>query len=355
MEANTTGSENTAIGTQALQTNVTDSANTAVGYRALESSNGGNYNTAVGSRCLEDTTTGDNNTAVGYNALHENTTGADNVAVGHEAAFTGSNNNNTSAGYHAFKWSTGADNVSVGKEALRGNGSGSGGTGGRNVAIGYQAMLSANGNAYRNTAVGWQSMKDVTTGYQNVCLGKSAGYNLTTGARNVILGPEMEASAVDRNYEYSIGYATAGNGDGTFYVHSTSGAYNGTNSSTWHTTSDIRIKKNVTDNNTGLDILKQIQVRNFEYKTKEEIVEGAPELKDVIKSVFVEQEGTQLGVIAQEIEKVLPEVVDVQSTGIKTVTPDNLTWHLVNAVKELSAKNDALAAEVEQLKSQLNN
>ena len=28
---------------------------------------------------------------------------------------------------------------------------------------------------------------------------------------------------------------------------------------------------------------------------------------------------------------------------------------LVNAVKELSAKNDALAAEVEQLKSQLNN
>ena len=71
--------------------------------------------------------------------------------------------------------------VSVGKEALRGNGSGSGGTGGRNVAIGYQAMLSANGNAYRNTAVGWQSMKDVTTGYQNVCLGKSAGYTITTG------------------------------------------------------------------------------------------------------------------------------------------------------------------------------
>ena len=28
---------------------------------------------------------------------------------------------------------------------------------------------------------------------------------------------------------------------------------------------------------------------------------------------------------------------------------------LINAVKELSAKNDALAAEVEQLKSQLNN
>ena len=59
-------------------------------------------------------------------------------------------------------------------------------------------------------------------------------------------------------------------------------------------------------------------------------------------------EGVQLGVIAQEIEEILPEVVKTQSTGVKTVDPDNLTWYLINAVKELSA-------EVEQLKSQLNN
>ena len=34
---------------------------------------------------------------------------------------------------------------------------------------------------------------------------------------------------------------------------------------------------------------------------------------------------------------------------------DRIVPILINAVKELSAKNDALAAEVEQLKSQLNN
>ena len=48
-------------------------------------------------------------------------------------------------------------------------------------------------------------------------------------------------------------------------------------------------------------------------------------------------------------------MVQEQSTGVKTVNADSLTWILVNAVKELSAKNDALAVEVEQLKSQLNN
>ena len=51
--------------------------------------------------------------------------------------------------------------------------------------------------------------------------------------------------------------------------------------------------------------------------------------------------------IAQEIAKVLPEVVKTQSTGVKTVDPDNLTWYLINAVKELSAENNALKARLD--------
>jgi len=60
-------------------------------------------------------------------------------------------------------------------------------------------------------------------------------------------------------------------------------------------------------------------------------------------------------VIAQEIAEVLPDVVETSSTGVKTVNSDNLTWYLVNAVKELSTKNDELAAEIASLKSQINN
>ena len=51
--------------------------------------------------------------------------------------------------------------------------------------------------------------------------------------------------------------------------------------------------------------------------------------------------------IAQEIAEVLPDVVETQSTGVKTVNPDNLTWYLVNAVKELSAENTALKARLD--------
>jgi len=54
-------------------------------------------------------------------------------------------------------------------------------------------------------------------------------------------------------------------------------------------------------------------------------------------------------VIAQEVMDILPDVVDThEATGVMSVNPDNLTWYLVNAIKDLSAK-------VEALESKLNN
>ena len=85
-------------------------------------------------------------------------------------------------------------------------------------------------------------------------------------------------------------------------------------------------------------------MRNFEYRTAEEITE-------VPSSAAIGKEGVQLGVIAQEIETVLPDVVREESTGVKSLVPDTITWYLVNAVQELSAQVTALQAEVNTLKS----
>ena len=126
-------------------------------------------------------------------------------------------------------------------------------------------------------------------------------------------------------------------------------AYNSANNSSWSTTSDERIKKNIINNNVGLDKINQIQVRNFEYRKPEEVDSTLP------SHAAIDKEGVQLGVIAQEIQKILPDVVKTESTGCLSVNPDNLTWYLINAVKELSTKNDELAAEIASLKSQINN
>ena len=123
--------------------------------------------------------------------------------------------------------------------------------------------------------------------------------------------------------------------------------YQASNATTWAQTSDERIKKNIVDNNDGLNKLKDIQVRNFEYKTLEEITDF-----DNPSSAVVDKEGIQLGVIAQEIETILPNVVTQESTGVKTVNTDNLTWYLVNAVQELSTQVDELKQELIALKGE---
>jgi len=81
-----TGSNNTAIGREALYNNTTASNNTALGYQALyaQTTASGGHNTAVGVGALKTVTTGYQNVAVGYNALNL-CTGAYNVAVGENA------------------------------------------------------------------------------------------------------------------------------------------------------------------------------------------------------------------------------------------------------------------------------
>ena len=54
--------------------------------------------------------------------------------------------------------------------------------------------------------------------------------------------------------------------------------------------------------------------------------------------------GTQLGLIAQELEVVLPNSVTTNWKGVKTINTDDLFWHMLTAIKELSTKVKALEA-----------
>ena len=126
-----------------------------------------------------------------------------------------------------------------------------------------------------------------------------------------------------------------------------SGNYNAANSSSWNTTSDRRLKKNITNSSIGLAEINQIQVRNFEYKTKDDLAEI--ESDGLKETDIIDKSGVQVSAIAQELQAVLPKCVTEQSTGVLSVDTDNLTWHLVKAVQELSAKNDALEARIATL------
>jgi len=331
--ANTTGSNNTAIGASALQANTTSSNNTAVGYQAgygVTTSGSTPNTTSVGFQALY-TGGGGNDTAIGYKALYSgNTSGGVNVAVGGNSLTsltTGAYC--TAIGYNSAQANTtGSANVAVGREALYSNTTASNIT-----AVGHQALYgTASGN--NHTAVGYQAGVNVAGSAGGfVALGYQAGGNFTSGFNGVFIGSSVQAGAPTGNNEIVIGTnGQTGKGSSTgFIAPSTGGVYQGNNSTLWSVTSDIRIKKNIVDNNNGLDIINQIQVRNFEYRLPQEITE-------VPQEQAVQKQGIQLGVIAQELKEILPECVKTESTGVMTVDADNLTWYLINAVKELTAR-----------------
>ena len=62
------------------------------------------------------------------------------------------------------------------------------------------------------------------------------------------------------------------------------------------------------------------------------------------------KEGRQIGLVAQDVEKVLPELVSEDSKGYKAVSYAKLTAVLVEAVKELKNENQKQQAEIEELR-----
>ena len=59
-----------------------------------------------------------------------------------------------------------------------------------------------------------------------------------------------------------------------------------------------------------------------------------------------ENEGHDIGVIAQEIEKVLPEVVTTRDNGYKAVKYEKLVALLIQTNKELLERVEALEAKI---------
>jgi len=154
-----------------------------------------------------------------------------------------------------------------------------------------------------------------------------------------LIGYNVDCASVGDNYSIVISSdQDVGRGTSTALIDPNGGAtFQGDNNSTWSTTSDERVKKNIVDNNKGLEVINKIQIRNFEYRTKDEITDF-----ENPKAAVIKKKGIQLGVIAQEIEKILPEAVKEESTGVKSVNTDNLVWYLINAVKELKAEIEIL-------------
>ncbi|MEQ1734463.1 MAG: tail fiber domain-containing protein, partial [Bacteroidia bacterium] len=159
---NVTANPNTIIGANALHggdatpANNTASDNVAIGYRSMYGTVGsastGTQNVAVGNNAMRFNTTGGFNTANGTNALNANLTGTGNTAIGNSSLWQNiSGNFNVSVGFSSLANTTGNYNTGVGEQSLSLNT-----TGNYNSAFGNLANVSI-GTLTNATAIGYNS------------------------------------------------------------------------------------------------------------------------------------------------------------------------------------------------------
>ena len=219
--------------------------------------------------------------------------------------------------------------------------------------MGYSALSANCGDG--NTAVGRQAGTGVT-GNNNTCFGDGAGESITSGSDNICIGHDAGSGQVNTvNDQLYIARSNAALGnDPVFLYGGSSGALiNGDNSSTFNTVSDQRIKKNIVDSPKGLAEILQVRIRNFEYRTFDELDDDVKALNDGKGLNVLNKSGVKTGVIAQELEAIFPNDVIELPDGTKNVKIENTQWALIKAVQELSAKIDALETENTAIKVRL--
>jgi hypothetical protein len=357
-DATSTANNNTFVGSSAGRLNSTGHSNTFVGTEAGINTTTGYDNTFVGKHAGYFNKTGSNNTFIGEGSGYENETVSANTFIG---ASAGSNHNtgdhNTfvgnASGYHHH---SGGNNTFLGCFSGQSHG-----TGEDNTFVGYLAGFSSNTGSH-NTFVG-QSAGYGCEGDNNTIVGDNAGFTNISGNGNVFLGYNAGYSETDSDKLYIDNSNTStpliwgdfandkvainsklgvGTNPGT-YTLELSGCTGGNcagkpDGTTWTNTSDIRLKDIHGNYEWGLTELAHITPVRFSYKKANEL--GLPSRQELV------------GLVAQEVEDVIPEAVSEDDRGYLRLNADPVLWAMLNAIKELKTEVETLKERVKELEAQ---
>ncbi len=329
----------------------------------------GDNNTFLGGRAGFSNIHGSFNTYVGNGAGFGNTSGTGNDFVGTFAGFYNPGYDNTIIGCFA-----GFNSVGGNEDILIGTGSGYLIKGSNNLLIGNGAAGEYTSTGNYNLILGNLAGQANTTGSKNVFIGYNAGYFNAVGSSNVFIGYQVGYNEIGSNKLYidnsntsspliwgdfssrilnfngNVGIGTSTPGQKLDIIAGNGRVQTGYN---WLTNSDIRYKKNISFLSGCLEKVLAMKGVSFDLKND---------------SLNVGTERKNIGFIAQELEKVVPEVVFTGSDGYKSVAYDKITAVLTEAIKEqqkqiecqqkqinsINLENQQLRSELDELKTLVN-
>ena len=262
------------------------------------------------------------NTAVGCFSLYGNTTGHFNTGVGAGALFLNIGNENTAVGVLALFGNTiGVDNTAIGPFALQSNT-----TGNFNVALGNNALTG------------------LTTGSNNIALGTDAGVGVSTGNSNIDIGNFGGGES-----------ATIRIGDPTIHAATFIAGISGT---------AVTGAPVVINGNGQLGVAPSSKRFKTDIKPMDKASETIFALKPVTfcyKKEIDPQSLPQFGLVAEEVERVNPDLVARDSYG----KPFSVRYEVVNAmllneflkehrkVEQLEQQVEKLTAGLQKVSAQL--
>jgi hypothetical protein len=223
---------------------------------------------------------------------------------------------NSNGGYGGGFYNTGGNNTSLylanssGTETVLINSSGSSFFNGGKIGIGTSSPVS-----YLTV--------NADDGGNNLCVFKNT--NTTNG-----YGISVQLSVSNTSNWFYEGSASSVQ---KILIYSNGNIVNVNNS--YGTLSDISLKENIVDATPKLNDILNLKVRNFNLKNDE-------------------NKTKQIGFIAQEIEEIFPNLVDIDnSTNLKSIKTSVLVPMLVKAIQELNQKREEQQAQIEELKGEI--
>lgn len=273
------------------------------------------------------------------------TLGASTVtAIGYYAMYGASSSNSVAIGAYAGAFSASSDAIMIGKKAGYNN------NGVNNILIGQYA---AAGTSLSNSiAIGFEAGK-LSGGSNNVFIGYGAGHfgsSHVTGSNKYILLPYSSSTfQSDTGYRFNLsstrpqmiigpGHGAPGGAsfNNTILLLYANKVYARQTSMTLFS-SDRRAKENIIKAKYGINEIRKINTYTFNFKS------------DKTKNV-------QVGLIAQEVQKYIPEAVKENIyTGKLMIDFDWILFPVANAIKDvdktLTQMNKDLMAQAKQLVS----
>ena len=363
--------DNVCIGTTAGDAITTGKRHVAIGMNALSEMSSGLNCVAIGSGALRDAT-GDYNIGIGYGAVSDVNTGTNNIGIG-----SGTIQNIADViGAIAIGKDAGGDTASTG---WMGNYSiciGEGANVGTNsdtnsIVIGRDAVGKGSNTVVLGSADVTQVWAAYDAGATIMCGGIGVGTDSPSNLLEVSSGSDayIEITADDDGAgtssagiilsELTTAYWTIRNNGNSTPINdfeiingSNAGVHVSQGETSWDTASDIALKEDI--NPIANSLAKINEIRGVKFKWKKYAPGSAnPNPENITEDEWdvmkVERYKYAVGVIAQEVNEVLPEAVSAYKEGEWSVRYTEIIPLLIEAVKELSAKVDTMQTEINNL------